>query len=60
MAYYDNTVFSMNEQEVNPKPELNIFPLLFFNYIIQGLFFFNCKLYIVLKIHVFSGGSDRS
>lgn len=29
MAYYDNTVFSMNEQEINPKPELNISSVIF-------------------------------
>lgn len=29
MAYYDNTVFSMNEQEVTPKPESNIFSVIF-------------------------------
>lgn len=29
MAYYDNTVFSMNEQEVTPRPELNISSVIF-------------------------------
>lgn len=29
MAYYDNTVFSMNEQEINPKSELNISSVIF-------------------------------